>query len=250
VATEKIANSLNVWGPMNIQFIAKNNEIKVIECNLRAARSFPFVSKVTGIDAVEMATDVMLGLKVQPYPPMNMPKDYVGVKVPQFSFSRLSGADPILGVEMASTGEVACFGKDKYEAYLKALLATGIKAPKRNVLLSIGSYKEKLEMLPSVQKLHRLGYNIFATAGTADFIQEHGIPVKYLEALDDDDPQLQQKSEYSLTQHLANNLIDLMINLPSKNRYRRPASYMSKGYRSRRMAVSCVIFCIRMSSLP
>jgi carbamoyl-phosphate synthase/aspartate carbamoyltransferase len=239
VATQKIAHSLNVWGPMNIQFIAKNNEIKVIECNLRAARSFPFVSKVTGIDAIEMATDVMIGLKVQPYPPMDMPEDYVGVKVPQFSFSRLSGADPILGVEMASTGEVACFGKDKYEAYLKALLATGIKLPKKNVLLSIGSYKEKLEMLPSVQKLHRMGYNIFATAGTADFIQEHGIPVKYLEALDDDDPQLQQKSEYSLTQHLANNLIDLMINLPSKNRYRRPASYMSKGYRSRRMAVSC-----------
>lgn len=242
VATQKIGHALNVTGPFNIQFIAKNNEIKVIECNVRAARSFPFVSKVTGIDAIEMATDVMLGLPITPYPASNLPADYVGIKVPQFSFARLAGADPILGVEMASTGEVACFGKDKYEAYLKALLSTGMTMPKRNVLLSIGSFKEKLEMLPSVQKLHSLGYNVFATAGTADFLQEHGVPVKYLEALeDDDDAKTTQKSEYSLNQHIANNLIDLYINLPSKNRYRRPASYMSKGYRSRRMAVDFAI---------
>ena len=239
-ATQKIGYALNVSGPFNIQFIAKNNEIKVIECNVRAARSFPFVSKVTGIDAIEMATDVMLGLPITPYPASTMPKDYVGIKVPQFSFARLAGADPILGVEMASTGEVACFGKDKYEAYLKALLSTGMSMPKKNVLLSIGSFKEKLEMLPSVQKLHTLGYNIFATAGTADFLQEHGVPVKYLEALEDDD-EATQKSEYSLKQHIANNLIDLYINLPSKNKYRRPASYMSKGYRSRRMAVDFAI---------
>ncbi|SCZ87539.1 BZ3500_MvSof-1268-A1-R1_Chr2-2g05005 [Microbotryum saponariae] len=238
VATAKIAASLNVSGPFNIQFIAKNNEIKVIECNVRAARSYPFVSKVTGIDAIELATDVMLGLPVEPYPQSTMPADYVGIKVPQFSFGRLAGADPILGVEMASTGEVACFGKDKYEAYLKALLSTGMTMPKKNVLFSIGSFKEKLEMLPSVQKLHTLGYNIFATAGTSDFLQEHGVPVKYLEALEVDDA---QKSEYSLNQHIANNLIDLYINLPSKNRYRRPASYMSKGYRSRRMAVDFAV---------
>lgn len=241
VATSKIGNALNVTGPFNIQFIAKNNEIKVIECNLRAARSWPFVSKVTGIDAIELATDVMLGLPVVPYPTSQMPQNYVGIKVPQFSFSRLSGADPISGVEMASTGEVACFGKDKYEAYLKSLLSTGIKLPKKNILFSIGSYKEKLEMLPSVQKLYRSGYNIFATAGTADFIQEHGIPVKYLEALPDEDGIPSQKSEYSLDQHLANNLIDFYVNLPSKNRFRRPASYMSKGYRSRRMAVDFAV---------
>ncbi|GMK59115.1 hypothetical protein CspeluHIS016_0701300 [Cutaneotrichosporon spelunceum] len=240
VATAKIGAALNVTGPYNIQFIAKNNEIKVIECNLRAARSFPFVSKVTGVDAIEMATKVMLDIPVTPYPEVNMPPNYVGVKVPQFSFSRLGGADPVLGVEMASTGEVACFGKDRYDAYLKALISTGIRPPKKNVLLSFGSFKEKLEMLPSVHKLHKLGYNLFATAGTADFIQEHGIPVKYLEALPegDDDP---QKSEYSLQQHLANNLIDLYINLPSKNRYRRPASYISKGYISRRMAVDYAV---------
>jgi carbamoyl-phosphate synthase/aspartate carbamoyltransferase len=241
IATQKIGQALNVTGPYNIQFIAKNNEIKVIECNLRAARSFPFVSKVTGIDAIEMATKVMLDIPVRPYPELKMPPNYVGVKVPQFSFSRLSGADPVLGVEMASTGEVACFGKDKYEAYLKALISTGIFPPKKNILLSIGSFKEKLEMLSSVQKLHRMGYNLFATSGTADFIQEHGIPVKYLEALQDNDEEDPQKTEYSLTKHLAQNLIDVYINLPSKNRYRRPASYVSKGYKSRRMAVDFAI---------
>ncbi|KAI9480499.1 MAG: hypothetical protein EXX96DRAFT_563025 [Benjaminiella poitrasii] len=235
-ATAKIGRALNITGPFNIQFIAKNNEIKVIECNVRAARSSPFVSKVTGVDLIEMATLAMLGLPVTPYPKVEIPKDYVGIKVPQFSFSRLSGADPVLGVEMASTGEVACFGKDKYQAYLKALLATGLSLPKKNILLSIGSYKEKLELLPSVKKLHELGYNLFATTGTADFISEHGIPVKHLDTLDaDTDDKL--KAEYSLQQHLSNNLIDMYINLPSRNRFRRPASYMSKGYRSRRMAV-------------
>ncbi|WVQ99895.1 carbamoyl-phosphate synthase, large subunit [Kwoniella sp. CBS 9459] len=241
IATQKIGQALNVTGPYNIQFIAKNNEIKVIECNLRAARSFPFVSKVTNIDAIELATKVMLGFPVTPYPDVKMPPNYVGVKVPQFSFSRLSGADPVLGVEMASTGEVACFGKDKYDAYLKALISTGIRPPKKNILLSIGSFKEKLEMLPAVHKLHRQGYNLFATAGTSDFFQEHGIPVKFLEALGSENDLNPQKAEYSLTQHLANNLIDLYINLPSKNRSRRPASYISQGYKSRRMAVDFAV---------
>lgn len=234
-ATRKIGNALNVTGPYNIQFIAKDNDIKVIECNVRASRSFPFVSKVMGVDLIEMATKAMIGIPFQEYPPVNVPKDYVGVKVPQFSFSRLSGADPVLGVEMASTGEVASFGRDKYEAYLKALLSTGFRLPKRNILFSIGSYKEKMEMLPSIQKLHRLGYNLFATSGTADFLKENGVPVKYLEVLPGQEDDI--KSEYSLTQHLSNNLIDLYINLPSNNRFRRPANYMSKGYRTRRMAV-------------
>lgn len=234
-ATAKIANALNVTGPFNIQFIAKDNEIKVIECNVRAARSFPFVSKVMGVDLIEMATKSMIGIPFMEYPPVNVPKDYVGIKVPQFSFSRLSGADPVLGVEMASTGEVASFGKDKYEAYIKALISTGFKLPRKNILFSIGTFKEKLEMLPSIGKLHQMGYNLFATAGTADYLKEHGIPVKYLELLAGEEVEL--KSEYSLTQHLANNLIDLYINLPSSNRFRRPANYMSKGYRTRRMAV-------------
>ncbi|KAJ5479997.1 hypothetical protein N7530_005506 [Penicillium desertorum] len=231
-ATRKIGNALNVTGPYNIQFIAKDNDIKVIECNVRASRSFPFVSKVMGVDLIEMATKAMIGAPFQEYPPC----DYVGVKVPQFSFSRLSGADPVLGVEMASTGEVASFGRDKYEAYLKALLSTGFRLPRRNILFSIGSYKEKLEMLPSIKKLHDLEYNLFATAGTADFLKENGVPVKYLEHLPDHEEE-DMKSEYSLTQHLSNNLIDLYVNLPSNNRFRRPANYMSKGYRTRRMAV-------------
>lgn len=248
VATSKIANSLNVTGPFNIQFIAKDNEIKVIECNVRASRSFPFVSKVLGIDLIEMATKAMMNLPVEAYPKTDEleRKDYVAVKVPQFSFSRLSGADPILGVEMASTGEVACFGRDKYEAYLKSLFATGFHAPKRggNVLLSIGSFKEKLEFLPSAKRLFDLGYHLFATAGTADFMNEHGIPVKYLEAFEDEgegDDSHKGKAEYSLTAHLAKNMIDLYVNLPSKNKFRRPANYMSRGYRSRRMAVDFAI---------
>ncbi|KAF2803066.1 aspartate carbamoyltransferase [Mytilinidion resinicola] len=236
-ATRKIGNALDITGPFNIQFIAKDNEIKVIECNVRASRSFPFVSKVMGVDLIEMATKAMAGLHLEEYPPVNIPADYVGVKVPQFSFSRLSGADPVLGVEMASTGEVACFGRTKYEAYIKALLSTGFKLPRKNILLSIGSFKDKLEMLPSIESLHKLGFNLFATAGTADYIQEHGIPVKFLEVLGNHYQDNDQKSKYSLTQHLANNLIDLYINLPSNNRYRRPANYMSKGYQTRRMAV-------------
>lgn len=234
-ATTKIGNALNVTGPFNIQFIAKDNEIKVIECNVRASRSFPFVSKVMGVDLIEMATKAILGVPLVAYPPTEIPQNYVGVKVPQFSFSRLSGADPVLGVEMASTGEVACFGRDKYEAYIKALISTGFKLPRKNILLSIGSFKDKLEMLPSIEKLHKLGYNLFATAGTADYLQEHRVPVKVLEILSNESKH--QKSEYSLTQHLANNLIDLYINLPSSNRFRRPANYMSQGYRTRRMAV-------------
>lgn len=234
-ATSKIGNALNVTGPFNIQFIAKDNDIKVIECNVRASRSFPFVSKVMEVDLIEMATKAMIGAPFMEYPPVNIPKNYVGVKVPQFSFSRLSGADPVLGVEMASTGEVASFGQDKYEAYLKALLSTGFRLPRRNILFSIGSYKEKMEMLPSIMKLHQIGYNLFATAGTADFLKESGVPVKYLEILPGQEEDI--KTEYSLTQHLANNLIDLYINLPSNNRFRRPANYMSRGYRTRRMAV-------------
>ncbi|KAK3369115.1 hypothetical protein B0T24DRAFT_722110 [Lasiosphaeria ovina] len=234
-ATRKIGEALNVTGPFNIQFIAKDNDIKVIECNVRASRSFPFVSKVMGVDLIEMATKAMMGLPFEEYPAVERPANCVGVKVPQFSFSRLSGADPVLGVEMASTGEVASFGSDKYEAYLKALLSTGFKIPRNNILLSIGSYKDKKEMLPSVAKLQKLGYKLFATAGTADFLQEHDIPVQYLEVLEQEEDD--QKSEYSLTQHLANNMIDLYINLPSNNKYRRPANYMSKGYQTRRMAV-------------
>ena len=232
-ATRKIGDALNVTGPYNIQFIAKDNEIKVIECNVRASRSFPFVSKVMGVDLIEMATKAMTGIPVREYPQSTIQPDVVAVKVPQFSFSRLSGADPVMGVEMASTGEVAGFGRTKYEAYIKGLISTGFKLPKKNILLSIGSFKDKMELLPSVEKLAKLGYKLYATAGTADFLEEHGLDVQFLEAMSDND----QRQEYSLTHALANNLIDLYINLPSSNKFRRPANYMSKGYRTRRMAV-------------
>ncbi|KAJ2222438.1 Carbamoyl-phosphate synthase, partial [Coemansia sp. RSA 485] len=229
-ATAAIGQALRVTGPYNIQFMAKNNEIKVIECNVRAARSFPFVSKVTGVDLIEMATKAMMGLPVTAYPNRGQRLSYVGVKVPQFSFSRLQGADPILGVEMASTGEVAAFGRDKYDAYLKAMVATGFHLPKRNILLSIGSYKEKVEMLESVRRLANAGFRLFATPGTADFVQEHGIDITTLEAD-------KAREGYSLQEYLSSNKIDLYINLPSKNSFRRPASYVSNGYRSRRMAI-------------
>lgn len=233
-ATAKIGKALDITGPYNIQFIAKDSDIKVIECNVRASRSFPFISKVVGTDLIEMATKAIMDISVTPYPGEKLPEEYCAVKVPQFSFSRLAGADPILGVEMASTGEVATFGKNKYEAYLKSLISTGFKLPKKNILFSIGSYKEKMELLPSIRKLHEMGYKLFATAGTADFIKEHDVPVHYLEVLANAE---EQKSEFSLTQHLSNHLIDLYINLPSSNRFRRPANYISKGYESRRLAV-------------
>jgi carbamoyl-phosphate synthase/aspartate carbamoyltransferase len=233
IATAKIVEALNVTGPCNIQFMAKNNEIKVIETNVRASRSFPFVSKVLGCDLIELATKAIMNQPYVAYPELEK-IDYVAVKVPQFSFSRLAGADPVLGVEMASTGEVACFGKDKYEAYMKALVATGFKVPRKNILISIGSFKEKLEFLPSVRKLHELGFKLFATAGTSDFMSEHNIPLQYLEAYENEGD---EKPEYSLNQHLSNHMIDLYINLPSNNKFRRPANYVSQGYRTRRMAV-------------
>lgn len=237
-ATAKIGDALNVSGPYNIQFIAKDNQIKVIECNVRASRSFPFVSKVTGVDLIELATKVICELPgVVPYPLESLPRDYVAVKAPQFSFGRLGGADPVLGVEMASTGEVACFGHTKQEAYLKALLATGIKLPKKNVLLSIGSYKEKIELLPAVRQLSEVGFVIYATAGTSDFLIENGVEARFLEYL----PNMEESSEYSLTEYLSNDKIDLYVNLPSANRFRRPASFMSKGYKTRRMAVDYAV---------
>ena len=233
-ATAKIGNALNVTGPYNIQFIAKDDQIKVIECNVRASRSFPFVSKVTGVDLIEMATKIMCDLgQVEAYPLTSLPPNYVAIKVPQFSFSRLGGADPVLGVEMASTGEVACFGHNKYEAYLKSLIATGFKLPKKNILLSIGSYKEKAEILPVVKQLEAIGFHFYATAGTSDFLVENGVKAEYLEYL----PDSEETPEYSLTEYLMNDKIDLYINLPSANRYRRPASFMSRGYMTRRMAV-------------
>lgn len=235
-ATAKIAEALNITGPLNIQFIAKDEDIKVIECNVRASRSFPFVSKIVGTDLIDLATKAIAGVPFKAYPNKKLPEQYVGIKVPQFSFARLLGADPVLGVEMASTGEVAAIGKDKYDAYLKAYMASGLTIPKKNILLSIGSYREKQELLPAIKKLIKLGYNLYGTSGTFNFYQEHGVAIQFLEVLDDN-----VESEHSLNHYLAQNLIDLYINIPSNNKVRRPATYVSKGYVSRRMAIDYAV---------
>lgn len=178
-SVHKIAGALEINGPFNIQFIAKDDKIKVIECNLRSSRSFPFVSKVLGVNFIQIATNVMLGLEDIGSTEIRGVKERIGVKVPQFSFHRLSGADCVLGVEMMSTGEIACFGRTKEEAYLKGLQAVGYKLPKEGstVLVSIGSYRYKREMLNSVKRLSEK-YTLIATAGTADFYKEHGVIIE------------------------------------------------------------------------
>jgi len=171
---KKIINELSITGPFNIQFLAKNNDIKVIECNLRASRSFPFVSKVTTYNFIEIATKAILGKNVKSdYVTIDL--DYVGVKAPQFSFARLKGADPRLGVEMASTGEVACFGNNLHQAFLKSLLAIGLKLPKKNILVTIGKLEEKLDFVSSAKKLKNMGYSLYATQGTHNFLKEKGV---------------------------------------------------------------------------
>nr|XP_033793389.1 CAD protein isoform X1 [Geotrypetes seraphini] len=234
-----IGQELQVTGPFNLQLIAKDDQLKVIECNVRVSRSFPFVSKTLGVDMVALATQVIIGEEVEPVGLMTG-TGIVGVKVPQFSFSRLAGADVVLGVEMTSTGEVACFGESRCEAYLKAMLSTGFKIPKKNILLTIGSYKNKNELLPTVRTLERLGYSLYASMGTADFYTEHGIKVKAVdwpfEESDNDCP-LKEKQR-SIMDYLAENHFDMVINLSMRNSGgRRLSSFVTKGYRTRRLAV-------------
>ncbi|KAI0560717.1 Glutamine amidotransferase [Gracilaria domingensis] len=235
-ATAKVARALNVTGPMNIQFIAKNNAIKVIECNLRASRTFPFISKTIGLDLAKLATKVMLGRPVLPYPVDVSKIPFVGVKVAQFSFTRLLGADPILGVEMASTGEVACFGASREEAYMKGLIATSRHLPSKSVAVSIGAYKEKLEFLASAKRLKELGYRLVATPGTADFFQEHGVHTD-VAVWTNKNEYSESEVENTIENMLRDGRIEFFINIPSNNKYRRLASFESPGYRSRRAAV-------------
>ncbi|MCH8328945.1 MAG: carbamoyl-phosphate synthase (glutamine-hydrolyzing) large subunit [Nanoarchaeota archaeon] len=203
---KKIASALSITGPFNIQFIAKSNEIKVIECNLRSSRSFPFVSKVTKYNFIDKATKAILGFEEKGnYNTIDL--DYVGVKAPQFSFSRLHGADPVLGVEMASTGEVACLGEDINEAFLKSLLAVGFVLPKKNILLSTGPVKSKAYLLESVKKLKQKGYTLYATKGTHDFYKNNGVDMKILHW------PLEKKEPNVLT-YLQERKIDLVINIP------------------------------------
>ncbi len=203
---KKIAKSLKITGPFNIQFIAKDNQIKVIECNLRASRSFPFVSKVTKYNFIELATKAMLGLDIGgKYNTIDL--DYVGVKAPQFSFSRLHGADPVLSVEMASTGEVACLGNDLNEAFLKSLFSVGFAMPKSNILLSTGPIKSKAYLLECVKKLEEMGFKLFATEGTAKFLEENGVKTTILHW------PLEKKEPNALT-YIQERKIDLVINIP------------------------------------
>ncbi|RZC40808.1 CAD protein [Asbolus verrucosus] len=233
-----IAASLEVTGPFNMQLIAKDNDLKVIECNVRVSRSFPFVSKTLDHDFVAMATRVIMGELVQPVDVLSG-CGKVGVKVPQFSFSRLAGADFMLGVEMASTGEVACFGDNRFEAYLKAMMSTGFSIPEKSILLSIGSFKHKMELLPSMRVLQKMGYKLYASLGTADFYNEHGVKVESVQwTFENIDAITSQGELKHLAEFLSKKQFDLVINLPMRNGgARRVSSFMTHGYRTRRLAI-------------
>ncbi len=228
--TRKIARELHITGPFNMQFLAKNNQVKVIECNLRASRSFPFSSKVTGYNFIEIATEAMLHKKTLKefrknyYQTLDL--DHVGVKAPQFSFSRLKGADPVSGVEMASTGEVACFGNDMYEAFLKAMMSVGFKIPKKNILISAGKIKDKTDLLGSAKKLIDMGYKVYATEGTSKFLAEHGVKNTMLYKVSD-------HRKPSIVDAIADKKIDLVINIPKS--YSREE--VTDGYLIRRKTI-------------
>ncbi len=225
--SRQIAKALEISGPFNIQFLAKDNDIKVIECNLRASRSFPFVSKVMKINLIEIATEVMLGLPYQKPDKSLFELDYVGVKAPQFSFARLLNADPVLGVDMSSTGEVGCIGENFYEAILKAMLSVGYRFPEKNILISSGQARSKLELLDSAKMLQERGFCLFATEGTHRFLRENKVESTLLHWPDEED----QKP--NTIDYLKEKKIDLVINIP-KNYTKRE---LSNGYRIRRNSI-------------
>ncbi len=207
IITKKIASEFEITGPFNIQFIAKDNDVKVIECNLRASRSFPFVSKTLKINFIDIATRLMLGEKVAKIDKSSFDLDYVGVKASQFSFTRLKGSDPVTGVEMSSTGEVACLGDDFNEAFLKSILSTGQRIPEKAVLLSTGTPKNKAELLEDILALKEMGLKFYGTKGTADFYKLSGIDVEVLyRPFDEKEP--------SILTYLGNGEIDMVINIP------------------------------------
>jgi len=202
-----IALSLQISGPFNIQFLAKDNDIKVIECNLRASRSFPFVSKVLKINFIDIATKVMLGIPFEKPDKSFFDIDYIGVKAPQFSFSRLQKADPMLGVDMASTGEVGCIGDTIYEAVLKSMLSVGYRIPEKNILISSGPVKSKTILLEGCRMLAEKKFNIFATRGTAEFLLSNGIASTVLSWPDED-------ASPNVMEYMQDHKIDLVINIP------------------------------------
>ena len=224
--SRKIAAELNISGPFNIQFLAKNREVKVIECNLRASRSFPFVSKILKRNFIETATKIMLDAPYQKPEKSEFDIDRIGVKASQFSFARLQNADPVLGVDMSSTGEVGCLGDDLNEALLNALIATGYRLPKKSVLISSGAAKGKVSLLEPAQQLVKKGYKVYATGGTAKFFNENGVEATAVCWPD-------ENGENNVMDMIANHAFDLIVNVP-KNHTKRE---LTNGYRIRRGAI-------------
>ena len=222
----KIAKELNISGPFNIQFLAKDRQVRVIECNLRASRSFPFVSKILKRNFIETATKIMLDAPYTRADKSEFDIDRIGVKASQFSFARLQNADPVLGVDMSSTGEVGCLGDDLNEALLNALIATGYRLPKHSVLISSGGVKGKVDLLDASRMLVEKGYEVYATAGTARFLQENGVNAKAVKWPD-------EAGEDNVMDLIANHRLDLIINVP-KNHTKRE---LTNGYRIRRGAI-------------
>ena len=226
--SRRIAQELNISGPFNIQFLARKNEVKVIECNLRASRSFPFVSKVLKRNFIETTTRIMLDAPYTRPDKSAFDIDRIGVKASQFSFARLQNADPVLGVDMSSTGEVGCLGDDFNEALLNSLIATGYKIPKQSILLSSGATKSKVDLLDASHMLSKNGYHIYATAGTATFLNSHGIPTTPVFWPDE-----RPHAENNVMKMIAEHKFDLIVNIP-KNHSKRE---LTNGYRIRRGAI-------------
>ena len=224
--SRKIAKELNISGPFNIQYLARDNDIKVIECNLRASRSFPFVSKVLKLNFIDMATRIMLGKRVENPAKSLFDLDYVGIKASQFSFNRLQNADPVLGVDMASTGEVGCLGEDTQCAILKAMLSVGYRIPQKNILLSTGDAKQKADMLSAARLLQQKGYSLFATGGTSRYLSENGIDNTLVYWPD-------EKQEPQALGLLHRKEIDMVVNIPKDL----SVGELDNGYQIRRAAV-------------
>ena len=224
--SRKIAKELNISGPFNIQYLAKNREVKVIECNLRASRSFPFVSKILKRNFIETATKIMLDVPYTKADSSEFDIDRIGVKASQFSFARLQNADPILGVDMSSTGEVGCLGDSMNEALVNAMIATGYRLPKQNILISSGGAKGKVDLLEPAQSLVKNGYKIFATAGTAKFLNDNGVEATAVAWPD-------EEGENNVMDMIAAHQFDLIINVP-KNHTKRE---LTNGYKIRRDAI-------------
>ncbi|MFA9390700.1 MAG: carbamoyl-phosphate synthase (glutamine-hydrolyzing) large subunit [Prolixibacteraceae bacterium] len=224
---KEVAKGLEISGPFNMQLLAKDNDIKVIECNLRASRSFPFVSKVMKFNLIELATKVMLGVPYQKPDKSLFELDHVGIKAPQFSFHRLLNADPVLGVDMSSTGEVACLGDNFYEAILKSMLSVGYRIPKRNVFISSGPTRSKVELLKSAAMLVEKGFDLYATSGTAKFFRENNVNCTVLHWPDEED------MKPNSLDYIKEKKLDLVINIPKDHTSRE----LSNGYRIRRNAI-------------